>query len=94
MSMQRKAQSEPFSAAAFPAAGPSAEALGESGEAGMGSSGRLWLSHTSLRSRFRAHLDRSLARPAAGKRVGWAGFVSSLRYISSIKPDKYKARIV
>lgn len=36
MSRQRKAQSEPFSAAAFPAAGPSAEVPGESREAGMG----------------------------------------------------------
>lgn len=62
MSMQRKAQSEPFSVAAFSAAGPSADVFGESGEAGMGSSGRLWLSHTSLRSCFRAHLDRSLGR--------------------------------
>lgn len=34
MSMQRKAQSEPFSAAAFPAAGP--RAFGESKETGMG----------------------------------------------------------
>lgn len=78
MSMQRKAQSEPFSAAAFPAAVPSGRAFGESREAGLGSraGGSGSVTRRSVPASVRT-LTARRERPAAGKRGGWAGFVPS-----------------
>lgn len=82
MSMQRKAQSEPFCAAAFPAASPSAGAFGESLEAGMGP--RAGASGSVTRRSVPASV-RTLTAPQGetglGMRGGWAGLVPSSQYI-------------